>query len=138
MITPDNVFEVPLTASPDQTFTCVVPVDAANIRLRFNLRYNTVADYWWMSITDDVANTVLLDSIPLLPGRYPADNILEQHEYLQIGSAFIVPVNDEDRDVAPNDTNLGADFLLLWSGNIDDTDQSDVIRKTVPGNSGGK
>jgi len=119
MITEDGLYIIPVTCEPHQTFRCIIPVDNMNIRLRFAIRYNTEDRYWWMTVIDDLTGTVLLDSIPFLPGRYPAGNILEQYDYLQIGSAFVVPVNDIDKDRIPDDTDLGKDFVLVWSGNIE-------------------
>ena len=120
VISENNSFIIPVTSEPHQIFQCVIPVDGRNIRLRFEVRYNPEAGYWWMSVTDDTTGKALLDSVPFLPARYPAGNILEQYDYLQIGSAFIVPQNDIDKDNWPDDSNMGRDFVLLWSGNIEE------------------
>ncbi|MDF2636578.1 MAG: hypothetical protein K0R78_3452 [Pelosinus sp.] len=109
--------KIPLNTSPDQTFQITLPVDGKNITLEFNLKYNEIAEYWIMKITDTVTNTVLLDSIPLLPGDSPANNILEQYSYLGIGSAYIVKASNSNADY-PNSNNLGTEFLLAWGDTI--------------------
>jgi hypothetical protein len=107
---------IPLTTSPNQTFQSTLAVDGKNITLEFNLKYNEIAEYWIVKITNS-DNVVLLDSIPLVPGNYPADNILEQYGYLGIGSAFIVKSSNVAADY-PSDTTLGTDFLLVWGDTI--------------------
>jgi hypothetical protein len=108
---------IPLTTSPNQTFQSTLAVDSKNITLEFNLKYNEIAEYWIMKITDPSSNTLLLDSVPLIPGNAPAGNILEQYEYLGIGSAFIVKSSNVAADY-PSDTTLGTDFLLVWGDTL--------------------
>jgi hypothetical protein len=108
---------IPLNATPNQTFQSTLSVDSKNITLEFNLRYNEIAGYWVMKLTETVNNTVLVDSIPLIPGGYPADNILDQYSYLGIGSAFIVKSSSVSADY-PDDNNLGTDFLLIWGDTL--------------------
>lgn len=104
---------IPLTTSPNQTFQSTLSVDGKNITLEFNLKYNEMAEYWIMKISDS-AKVVLLDSIPLLPGDAPADNILGQYSYLGIGSAYIRKASAITDD-HPNDKTLGKEFVLIWS-----------------------
>lgn len=102
---------IPLTTDPDQTFTVTVPLNNKNIDLMFRLRYNTEAKYWCLSITD--ASEMLIDSMPLLTGNYPASNLLEQYDYFGIGMAMILK-NGNLSTENPDDTNLGTDFVLVW------------------------
>lgn len=104
---------IPLTADPDQFFTCSLPVDGKNITLSFRLRYNTVAGYWVITIAGINGNPII-DSIPLLDGVYPSANLLGQYTYLGIGSAYIVKNGKVEGD-RPDDTNLGSLYLLVWS-----------------------
>ena len=104
---------IPLTSDPDQYFSCTLPIDNKNLTLSFRIRYNTIAGYWVMAIADS-NNVVLIDSIPLIRGAYPAGDILKQYRHLNIGRAYIVKNGKVDMDY-PNDTNLGTDFLLVWS-----------------------
>lgn len=104
---------IPLTSDPDQFFTCNLPIDNKNITLSFRLRYNSVAEYWVITIAD-VYGSPVLDSLPLLDGVYPSANLLGQYKHLNIGSAYIAKNGKVDGD-RPNDTNLGNEFLLVWS-----------------------
>lgn len=104
---------IPLTTDPDQNFTCTLPIDANNISLFFRLRYNTIAGYWVVTIASS-QGIVLMDSMPLFNGTYPSANLLKQHSYLNIGSAYIVKTGKLDAD-SPSDSTLGAQFVLVWS-----------------------
>jgi hypothetical protein len=86
--------------------------------LLFTLNYNTVAEYWVMSITDDLSAEMLVTGLPLLAGQYPSANLLEQYTFLRIGSAVIVKINPDNPDDAPNGSNLGTDFLLVWGDTL--------------------
>jgi len=99
---------IPLTSDPDQSLTCTVPVNGKNITLRFRVRYNTQAGYWWMTVSDKNGN-ILVDSLPLLTGQ----NLLEQYQNLGIGSAYLVNTGNTKLD-SPDDTTLGSDFVLAW------------------------
>ncbi|MFA6876522.1 MAG: hypothetical protein WCQ87_07810 [Parabacteroides sp.] len=89
-----------------------VEVNGSNITLTLFFHYNEVAKYWCMRITDSTG-TVLVDSIPLLTGEYPAANLLEQYAYLKIGSAYILKVSKNDLDY-PDDNTLGDVFVMVW------------------------
>ena len=103
------MYIVPLTTSPNQTFTSTIPVDGKKIKFNFFLRFNTEAKYWILDISDS-SNNSLLASVNLVCGL----NLLEQYSYLKIGSAYIVKVNNSSTDDSPNEYNLGTAFLLLW------------------------
>jgi hypothetical protein len=107
---------VPLTTDPNQSFTITLPIDSINITLGLGIRYNLVANYWVMSVSDSDGN-LLIDSLPLVTGEYPASDILGQYEYLGIGSAFVVNVSNIDEDL-PTDTTLGTDFYLMWGDRV--------------------
>lgn len=104
---------VPLTNDPDQTFLITLPVNGANLDLFFRVRYNTEANYWCLSVIDVSTKTMLIDSLPLVTGEYPAANLLGQYEYLGIGQAYIVK-NGTPSTQNPDNTNLGTDFVLVW------------------------
>ena len=57
--------------------------------------------------------TLLLDSLPMLTGVYPAANMLAQYVYLAIGSAYLLNVGNSDTDY-PGANDLGSNFVLLW------------------------
>lgn len=106
---------VPLTNDANRTIQTTVQVDSKNITLKLFFHYNETAKYWCMRITNS-DNTVLVDSLPLLTGAYPAANLLHQYQYLKIGSAYIVKTTQSDLDY-PDDTTLGTTFQLVWSDN---------------------
>lgn len=80
---------IPLTNSPNQTFTAQLEIDGAPLSLNLGIRYNEVAGYWVLSISD-LSNNLLVDSVPMLTGNYPGANILEQHRYLNIGAWYVI------------------------------------------------
>ena len=102
-------FVLPLTTSPNQTFTSTIPIDGSKIKFNFFLRYNTEAEYWVLDISDS-SNASLLASINLVCGL----NLLEQYSYLKIGSAYLVKTDNSLADDSPNEYNLGSKFVLLW------------------------
>lgn len=103
------MYIVPLTPSPNQKFTCKIPIDNKSITFNFFLRYNTEAGYWIMDIYDNKQNPIVV-SVPLICGL----NLLEQFSYLKIGSAYIVKVDNTLLTDKPDDTNLGTNFILVW------------------------
>jgi len=103
---------IPLDNSPRQIFDTNLNIDDSTIHLYFEINYNDVAGYWIMKISDSDSN-ILLDSIPLLPGKYPAGNILRAYAYLGIGSAWLVNADNSPLD-HPDDKTLGTSFLLFW------------------------
>ncbi len=105
---------IPLTTEPNQTFQTTLSVDGQNIILSLTIRYNEVAGYWVMTITDPATNIILLDSIPLITGAYPAANVLGQYAYLGIGSVYVIKASAVAMDY-PDSTNLGTDFVLVWT-----------------------
>ncbi len=107
------MYIIPLTTSPNQTFTSTIPIDGSKIKFNFFLRYNTEASYWVLDIFDS-NNVSLLASINLVCGL----NLLEQYSYLKIGSAYIYKVDSSLADDSPTEYNLGSDFQLVWSDTI--------------------
>lgn len=101
-------YEIPLTQDPDQNFNCSILLLDKNISLYFRVRYNSMAKYWVVTVSDSSGN-ILLDSIPLITGI----DLLEQFKHLGIGSAIIVNVGTTLTD-SPDDTSLGSRFKLLW------------------------
>jgi hypothetical protein len=104
---------IPLTTTPNQTFTVAVNIDGTLKSLMLTFRYNSIAGYWVMTIQDAGSLDYIVDSVPLVVGQYPTGNILGQYAYLNIGSAYIWNINNSADD-SPDDTNLGTDFVLLW------------------------
>lgn len=108
---------IPLTSDPNQKLSVTLPINNINLTLNLTVRYNTVANYWVMTIADK-DNDLILDSVPLITGGYSAADILGQYQYLGIGSAYIVNVGNSALDY-PDDTCLGTDFVLVWGDNYE-------------------
>lgn len=113
-----NVAEIPLDNSPNQSFRTTIYVDGENRQFQFFFHYNEMASYWCMRITDPLTGTVLMDSVPLVTGDYPAANLLGQQVYLAIGSAWVIPEGNSELDF-PDDESLGTLFRLLWGDTPD-------------------
>lgn len=106
-----NFYIIPLDNSPNHRFTCLVPVDNKNLYLEFFLHWNNIAEYWCMDISDN-NNNMLVSNIPLIRGEYPSANLLEQYQFLGIGTSGIVPIGIIPGE--PNSENLGKQFYLVW------------------------
>jgi hypothetical protein len=103
---------IPVDSSPNQSFGTQVNVGGQNISLNLQLSYNTMMAYWEMTIRDAQQNPLAFN-IPLITGDYPGANLLQQFEYLGIGSAYILNATGSADDY-PGPSNLGSDFLLIW------------------------
>lgn len=106
---------IPLTTTPNQTFQTALAINNGVTRLTLSVYYNEMANYWCMDIQDVNGNNVLA-SIPLITGVWPAANILEQYQYLNIGSAYVLNIGSPND--YPNADSLGNTFQLLWSDNV--------------------
>lgn len=106
------MYIVPVTNSPNQTFTSTIPVNDKKLKLRFFIRYNTEQKCWMMNLSNEEGN-VLVSSIPLVCGL----NSLEQQSYMNIGSAYVVKLDDNIRRDRPNEFDLGINFILVWGDN---------------------
>ncbi len=111
------MYIIPLTTKPNQTFNCTIPIDGENRPLSFKLRYNSIAKYWNLTIIDGRTKETLIDAIPLMTREYPAANLLEQYDYLGLGSAVIVREGNLPAE-NPNDTNLGSEYYLVWGDTV--------------------
>lgn len=103
---------IPVNSSPNQNFVTQVNVRGQAITLRLALAYNTMMGYWELSIRDAQGLPLVLN-LPCVTGAYPAANLLQQLEYLGIGSCYIINAAGTADDY-PGPTNLGTDFLLIW------------------------
>jgi hypothetical protein len=112
------MYVIPLTTEPNQSFNCTIPINGANRTLSFLLRYNSVAEYWNMTVIDARTKSTLVDAVPLMGGVYPAANLLEQFGYMGLGSACIVRNGEITETENPNDTNLGAEYFLVWGDSV--------------------
>ena len=103
-------------SSPNQSFQSVLTVDGQNINLQFFIRWNDIAGYWTMSITDVETSTLLLDSIPLVTSDYPGFNILSQYVYFKIGSCYLFNIGGVSAN--PSQFDLGSNFIIVWGDTL--------------------
>ena len=104
---------IPLDDKPNQSFQVSMDIDGHSLTLDITLRYNAMGAYWTMRIANATTGDIILDSIPLITGDFPAANILGQFPYLKIGSAFVLDVSNSELDF-PDNQSLGTDFVLAW------------------------
>jgi hypothetical protein len=104
---------VPIDSSANQKFQVSLSVDGKILQLNLAINFSEMGQMWMLSILD-ANNNLILSSIPLITGDWPAANILAQYAYLKIGSAFVVNAGQVAADY-PTAANLGGDFLLIWS-----------------------
>jgi hypothetical protein len=104
---------ITLTSDPNQSLQISPIVDGKPLSLQLDISWSEIAGYWTMRVTDLTADEVLLDSVPLIAGRYPAANLLRQYGYLGIGSAFLINSSGDGEDY-PTDATLGENYLLIW------------------------
>lgn len=107
---------VPIDSSPNQTMFVTVSINGENRRFRLKVRWNDVSEYWVLTIIDGATMETLIDSLPLLTANYPAANLLESFDYLNIGSLYLVKADSASGD--PTDEDLGVNFVLIWSNNV--------------------
>lgn len=104
---------VPITNDPNQTFSVSIPFTDRNVELRFFVAWNEIAGYWFMNIANDRTGEILVEGIPMMSGKAPADNLLEQYEYLKIGKVYILKSSSVVRDI-PILGDWGVNFFLGW------------------------
>lgn len=106
---------IPLTNAPQQSLNVSLNVNGSVLRLGLDIYFSEMAQYWLMDIYN-AAGALLLSSIPMLTGSWPAANLLAQYGYLNIGSCYIINLGQVPDDY-PNANELGNAFLLLWDDN---------------------
>ena len=109
---------IPLLSTPNQSLDCKVVIDGGTqLNLSFFLTFNEIARYWVLNVTNKDTGVRYLTGLPLVPGDYPAGNILAQYSYLKIGSAYMIRTSDLTEPLPQND-NLGTEWFLVWSDNV--------------------
>ena len=103
---------IPLTNDPNQIFSVRLPVDDRNITLILRLRYNTIAGYWVLGISDE-NDEPLIAGIPLLANLYPTANLLRPWRYLRIGSLYLI-ASGKEATGTPTDTDLATEYPMIW------------------------
>ena len=99
---------VPMQAIPNHSFSCVIPLNNGNIELRFTMQYNDVAGFWFVDIGKD--NQTIISGYPLIP----AQDLLEQFQYMGIGHAYLIPRSELSRQF-PDYETLSTEWYVVWS-----------------------
>ena len=89
-----------------------LPVDDRNSTLILRLRYNTIAGYWVLGISDE-NDEPLIAGIPLLANLYPTANLLRPWRYLRIGSLYLI-ASGKEATGTPTDTDLATEYTMIW------------------------
>ena len=100
---------IPIRGIPNYSFACVIPVDGANVTLLFRTTFNELAKYWLIDISTN-EGVMLVSGLPVIP----AQNILEQFSYMNIGSSYILP-KSVVLEQWPSANTLESDWHLIWS-----------------------
>lgn len=111
------MYTIPLNNSPNQRFYASVPINGENREFKFNLWYNSIAEYWLISVEDMVSGEKMFDNLPLLVSYGRFEDILCQLKYKQIGLAGVLPKVANFQKSMPDDTNLGTGYILIWGNN---------------------
>lgn len=110
------MYKIPLTTFPNQTFVVIVPVNGGNKEFEIQLRYNEVAGYWSMTLTDNEAERIIFSQLPLLASYYEFANMANQLGYKNIGSIYCIAMQ-MTKSCAPNSDDLGKKYILIWGDN---------------------
>jgi len=102
---------IPLTQAPNQTFAAQLTVDGQALTLNFVLSFSVMSGWWQLQVAN-AQGQILIDSVPLITGWYPAANLLAQYGYLAIGSAYLLNTGNSPDDY-PGQNDLTS-FSLLW------------------------
>lgn len=106
----DNLQIIPLKQKNNYKFSVTLDVNNTQKTLYFRQLFNSVVGYWTLDISDGTKD--LITNLPLVPN---AGNILKQYNYLQIGSAWLIPIGDNINFPAWDD--IETDWLLIWGDN---------------------
>lgn len=110
------MYKVPLTNSPNQTFSIVIPVNGENINFTIFLSYNENAKYWLMTLTKTLTQEEVFCNLPLLCSFDKYSNMIYQLDYKEVGEIMIVPIQ-ETQSSMPNDEDIGIKYVMVWGDN---------------------
>ena len=120
------MYKLPLLPYPNQTFSFTMPVNSQNERFIGELHYNAQGKYWNFSLFYASGKTPIIVNLPLLASMYKFSNLFCQLDYLRIGSLYI-GMKNETPNSAPDDTDLGTNYIVVWGDNeyVGDTPDSE-------------
>ena len=98
---------IPMQTISNHSYSVVVPFTDQNINLRFTMQYNEVAEFWFVDISRN--DQMLLSAYPWIP----AQDLLEQFQYMEIGHAYILPKTQITKQFPDYDT-LSTEWAVVW------------------------
>jgi len=110
--------QIPLTNEPNQNFQITLDVNGTNRGFGFDVRWNEVAGYWVVTLTDLEEGEIIIDSLPLVTGKGDSCDILRKYGYLKVGIALFIPSVKKPSTDYPNTETLGEEFILIWNDNL--------------------
>lgn len=109
-------YSIILDNNPFQNWNVTLPFRDGNKKFKVKLTYNTIGEFWYMTIFDFFTDAVLIDGIPLFDSDFPTADLFKPYSYRNTGKLFLVKLNDdyvlEDR---ANEENLGTDYQMVWT-----------------------
>lgn len=104
---------IPVDCTPfSQTTFKLTLSGGRNINILLKLRYYDLYDLWLADIINNSTGEELIVGLPMVLGI----NLLEQYQYLDIGEAYLVPIEPSSL-MQPDNKTLGSVFVLLWGDN---------------------
>lgn len=107
---------ISLSGLPNQIIAVSLSLNDGIVSLNLKQYYNRIGGFWALDVYDQQGN-LLVASLPLITGDWPAGNIMAPHDYLQIGQWFIINLTAAQTDF-PTSQNIGSGFTLLIDDNI--------------------
>lgn len=98
------IIELPITSDAAQTF--VTQLD--DVKYQFDVIYNDRSGVWTMTITEYVAQTVIVNGLPIVLGQ----PLLEPYNF-GIGELLVVDTSGSSRDAGADD--MGTRVKVYWA-----------------------
>lgn len=102
---------IPLRQINNHKFSVALEINGEYKTLYIRQLFNSVVGNWTLDISDEKQD--LITGLPLIPN---AGNILEQYNYMQIGSAWLIPIGSNTD--FPLWDDIEKDWLLIWGDNV--------------------
>lgn len=107
-------YKIPVSALPNNSFNINIPVGDENIYFKLEFVYNSIAEYWMMSIYDADTLDCYISNLNLIETLGEYADLIKLFSYKHLGAVYIVNTGSVNSSM-PDDTNLGTDFELVWS-----------------------
>lgn len=111
------MIKLQLVSDSPQSLLVNLPLYGRIKRLRLDIKYNRVADYYTVSVSDVASGKLLIDNVPLVrnEGDSKIMGIFDQMFYLEIGSVLVIKSDDsEGAPDSPAYRNFTQRFNVFW------------------------